>query len=71
MVAALCAVLEDDAVIAFTVEARKVSLGADMPPLERFRVGTRAAFIGRVGQLRGADGNGPPGVSRSGPSGAG
>lgn len=49
MVDALCAVLPDHAVVAVTVAGRKVPLA---PALERFRVGTRAAFIGRVAQLR-------------------
>lgn len=52
MIRALCGVLDDHAVIAVTTEARKVSLGPDVRALQRFRVGTRAAFIGRVGQLR-------------------
>lgn len=52
LVAVLCAVLDEYAVVAFTVEGRKVSLGADVMAQERFRVGTRAGFVGRVEQFR-------------------
>lgn len=52
MLRALCAVLPDHAIITLTTQARKVPLPPGVRPLERLRVGTRAGFIGRVGQIR-------------------
>lgn len=53
-VANLCAVLDDHAVLAVTAETRKIDLGAGSVILERFRVGTRAGVVARVGDLRGS-----------------
>jgi 23S rRNA (guanine2535-N1)-methyltransferase len=53
-VAGLCAVLDDHAVLAITAEARKVALDAGSVVLERFRIGTRAGVVARVGDLRDA-----------------
>jgi len=53
-VAGLCAVLDDHAVLAVTAETRKIGLGAGSVILERFRVGTRAGVVARVGDLRGS-----------------
>lgn len=47
----LCAVLGDETVIALCGRARKISL-AGARALERLRLGNRAVFIGRVGQIR-------------------
>ncbi len=52
MLQALCSVLPEHAVLAMTTQARKFPLPPGVRSLERFRVGARAAFIGRVGQLR-------------------
>jgi hypothetical protein len=49
---ALCAVLPDHAVLALCAQTRKIDVGTGARALERFRTGTRAAFIGRVEQLR-------------------
>lgn len=51
-VACLCSVLDDHAVLAITAEARKITLGAGSVVLERFRIGTRAGVVARVGDLR-------------------
>lgn len=53
LVRALTRVLADDAVIALCARARRISVGGARA-LERVRLGTRAAFIGRVGELRDA-----------------
>jgi len=47
---ALCRVLPGHAVVVLCARARKVDVGA--PALERVRLGTRAAFLGRVADLR-------------------
>jgi hypothetical protein len=52
MVRAVVDVLADDAVIAICARARRISLGPRVPALERFRLGLRAGFIGRAGDLR-------------------
>jgi 23S rRNA (guanine2535-N1)-methyltransferase len=52
MLRALCAVLPEHAVLAVTTQSRKFPLPPDVRPLERFRVGTRASFTGRAGELR-------------------
>jgi len=49
---ALAAVLPDHAVIALTVQGRKVPTPPELQPLERFRVGTRAGLLARVAQIR-------------------
>lgn len=51
LLGALAAVLPGHAVIAVTAQARKVRAG--FPALERFRVGNRAAFVGRAESLAG------------------
>lgn len=53
LVRSLCQVLPQHAVIALSVQARRVSLGGGgIRALERFRLGKRAGFIGRVAELR-------------------
>ncbi len=54
LVRSLCDVLPDHAVIVLCSRARKLSLGTGVPTLERLRSGRRAAFLGRVADLRGA-----------------
>lgn len=52
MLLSIGAVLPDHAVVAVTTQARRFPLPPGVRPLERFRVGTRTAFIGRAGELR-------------------
>ncbi len=51
---ALGAVLPGHAVLDVTTQARKFPLPLGVRPLERFRVGARATFIGRASELRAA-----------------
>jgi tRNA G10 N-methylase Trm11 len=54
MLRGLAAVLPEHAVLAVATRARRFPPPPGVRPLERLRVGTRVAFIGRAGELRAA-----------------
>jgi hypothetical protein len=51
---ALCQVLPGHAIIALCARARRISFGRPVPALARLRVGHRAAFLGRVANIKAA-----------------
>jgi hypothetical protein len=47
-------VLPGHAIIALCARARRISFGRPVPALARLRVGHRAAFLGRVANIKAA-----------------
>ena len=50
----LCQVLPEHAVVALCARQRRISFDPPVLALERFRIGHRAAFVGRVAEMRAA-----------------
>ena len=48
----LCQVLPEHAIVTLCARARRVSFGRPVPALERVRMGHRAAFLGRVADIK-------------------
>jgi 23S rRNA G2445 N2-methylase RlmL len=48
----LCQVLPDHAVVAVCARQRRISFDSPVPVLDRFRIGHRAAFLGRAGEMK-------------------
>jgi 23S rRNA (guanine2535-N1)-methyltransferase len=54
LLGSLCQVLPGHAVVALCARQRRVTFDPPLPALERFRIGHRAAFVGRAAELRAA-----------------
>jgi hypothetical protein len=63
---ALCQVLPEHAIVALCARARRISFGRPVPALARLRVGYRAAFLGRIADIKAAqEGRATGSVERS------